>query len=94
MPPAGFLIFKARLENKFLAAERAARPVRVMIVAAGLLVVAALSWLTLSAGSPFGSIMTEALMLLWSYAGAIALGAFVVAFVCAGAAYLGNLNKD
>jgi hypothetical protein len=92
LPTAGYLFFKARLQEKLSAADRAALPLLTMIVAAGILLAATIIALLLGGETRVGSIMIDAFSLLSSHAGLIVIGAVIVAAVCVVAGYLGNLT--
>ena len=91
LPTAGYLFFKARIQEKLSAADRAVLPLQAMIVAAGILLAATIIALLLGGETRVGSIMIDAIRLLLSYAGMIVLGALIVTAVCVVTGYLGNL---
>src|SRR5215204_6102186 len=75
LPTASYLFFKARIQEKLSAADRAALPLQAMMIVAGILFAATITVLLIGGESRVGSIMIDAVRLLSSYAGAILLGA-------------------
>jgi hypothetical protein len=94
IPAPGYLLFKARIQERRSAVDRAARPIYAMSVAAGILFIAAVTGLFIGVETRFASILINGLSLLSSYAGMIVVAAVIVAAACTAAAYFEKLSKD
>jgi ABC-type anion transport system duplicated permease subunit len=93
LPTAGFLLVKARILQKQTAAERAERPVYVMIVLAGILLAAVTLGLAAETETRVGTILIDAVSLISAFAGVIIFGTIMVAVVAAVTARILKLTK-
>lgn len=92
LPEAGFLLFKGRIQERQLAADRAALPVLAMIIVAGILL-AAMVGLAVRTETRLATVLIEAVGMLFSYAGIMIIAAVIVAAVCALTAQLGAMTR-
>ena len=94
LPAASYLLFKARIQERRLAADRAVRPVHAMTIGAGILFLAAAGIGTvLGRETRFGWIMVGTFKLLAEFAGLILLAVTIVAVICSAAAYFDGLAR-
>ena len=89
LPAPGFLLFKAKMQKRSLAADRVALPTYAMTVISGILLIAAMAGL-LSAETRVASITINAFRLLSSNLGLMAFAAAVVVIAGLIAVYIGN----
>ena len=90
-PAPGYLVFKARLQARVSDVDRAALPVNVMAIAAGIfLIVATAISVGFGGETRFGSIMVEALFLLSTYVTVILFAVVLVIGICGTVVYLSD----
>lgn len=92
LPAAGFLLFKAQIQKRLLAATRVMLPFYAMTIVSGVLLIAAVVGLV-RAKTRVASIMIDAIEILSSSVGVIALAAAVVVVVYIVTVRVGNRAK-
>lgn len=88
LPSPGSLWFRAKIQAKIHAADRAAWPTYVMAPVTGILLLAVTIGLVLGGETRLGTVMKGSFDLLLGYAGLMIVAAAVVSLICASVSYI------